>query len=204
MRVDSNLVDASRTDRHGLAPVAPSSLNGDLTAALTDTFRANRQAIYGLARRICGDDAAADVTQEVFLRVWKRPDLFDADRGSMRQYLLTLTRGVSIDHLRREVARRARDLRQILTETNPSGDSSQGILDGESATRVMSALGELTHSERDAIVAAFYDDMTYREVASRLGIPEGTAKSRIRLGLRKLRGELRDLGNDSDHARIPR
>ncbi len=165
--------------------------------ALTEAFRCNRTAIYALARRICGDDAAADVTQEVFLRVWRRPELFDASRGSMRQYLLTLARGVSIDHLRRDVARRARDMREMLTEGLANPDGMQRTIERESAQRVVSALGGLNSPEREAIIAAFYDDMSYRDVAFRLGIPEGTAKSRIRLGLQKMRSELDDLRDSS-------
>ncbi|MEO7399116.1 MAG: sigma-70 family RNA polymerase sigma factor [Ilumatobacteraceae bacterium] len=167
-------------------------------AALTEAFRQNRTAIYAVARRICGEDAAADVTQEVFLRVWKNFAKFDADRGSIRQYLLTIARGVSIDHLRRDASRRTRDRVDVSLDRQPTVDGIQRLLERHDAARVASALALLSPNERNAIVAAFFEEMSYREVALRLGIPEGTAKSRIRLGLQKLRGELRDLRDDAE------
>jgi len=197
---DSGDTTCSRADRDNAASIGPVEHEIDRSRELTEAFRINRKAIYTLARRICGGDAAADVTQEVFLRAWKWPDRFDAARGSIRQYLLVLARGVSIDHLRRETAGRARELRAVRSDRSRSSDGSLQILDAESATRLASALAALTDSEREAIVSAFFGDASYREVASRLGIPEGTVKSRIRLGLRKLRVELRDLFDESDPA----
>lgn len=168
----------------------------DRARALTEEFRANRITIYEIARRVCGEDSAADVTQEVFLRVWKHPEQFDASRGSMRSYLLTVSRGVAIDFLRRDTARRIRDDRLISQNRETHLDIGQRLARKEAITRVAKALDQLSHSERDAIVAAFYEDITYREVAVQLGVPEGTVKSRIRHGLQKLRTELQDLRHD--------
>ncbi|MEO7397497.1 MAG: sigma-70 family RNA polymerase sigma factor [Ilumatobacteraceae bacterium] len=166
-------------------------------SALTEEFRQSRTTIYGIARRICGEDAAADVTQEVFLRVWRNCDRFEMQVGSIRPYLLTVARGVSIDHLRREIARRVRDDRSASGTAESPIDGIQLAIERERGVRLAAALCVLSNVERDAIRAAFFDDMTYREVAARFGIPEGTAKSRIRLGLRKLRLALRDLGRDN-------
>ena len=114
----------------------------------------------------------------------------------MRSYLLTVSRGVAIDFLRRDTARRIRDDRLISQNRETHLDVGQRLARKEAITRVAQALDQLSHSERDAIVAAFYEDITYREVAVQLGVPEGTVKSRIRHGLQKLRTELQDLRHD--------
>ena len=155
--------------------------------------------IYAIARRICGEAAAADVTQEVFVRVWTNGHLFDETRGNLRQYLCTVARGVAIDHLRRQAAQLQRDDRHALARTGETWDALRGLIDAETAERVRRALGRLHSTERDVIMAAFYRDMTYREVAIRLGIAEGTAKSRIRTALLKLRVELADLVETERH-----
>jgi RNA polymerase sigma-70 factor (ECF subfamily) len=168
------------------------AVNQQTAAELTEAFRENRRLIYDIARRICGDDSAADVTQEVFLRLWRRPEMFDPDRGTMRRYLVTLSRGVAIDFLRRETARKRRDDRGS-RGGEVDADVSVRAVREEAVGRVVIALASLSQLERDAIVTAFYEDLSYREVASRLGLPEGTVKSRIRLGLQKMRCELHDL-----------
>lgn len=166
--------------------VVETKLRDDIVGA----FRDHRSVIYGIARRFCGDDAAADVTQEVFLRVWNNPMAFDAARGNLRQYMSTIARGIAIDHLRRRTSRRDRDIRHASREVDVDHDLTHRLIDSEIADRVRVALERLHSNERHAIMMAFFGDMTYREVALRLGVAEGTAKSRIRSGLSKLRDEL--------------
>lgn len=157
---------------------------------IVSAFRENRITIYAIARRYCGDDAAADVTQEVFLRVWNNPNGFDAVRGNLRQYMLTMARGIAIDHLRRQSSRRRRDVRHAAGEQDIEQDLARPLIDSEVAERVHRALEQLHANERQPILMAYFGEMTYREVAIRLGVAEGTAKSRIRSGLTKLRLEL--------------
>jgi len=157
---------------------------------IVEAFRESRSAIYGIARRYCGDDAAADVTQDVFLRVWNNPTAFDAARGNLGQYMCTLARGIAIDHLRRRTSRQNRDVRHASSAPAADSDLAHRLIDSEAADRVRQALGHLQSGERHAIMMAFFGEMTYREVAIRLGVAEGTAKSRIRAGLAKLREEL--------------
>ena len=169
--------------------------DAELRAEYVQAIREHRGTLYGIARKTCGEANAADVLQEVFLRVWNNPTGFDAARGNMRQYLCTLTKGIAIDHLRRHTARTNRDLlhaRGGADDIEPV-DLAHRLIDSETRARVREALQRLHAGERHAIMLAYFGDMTYREVAVRLGIAEGTVKSRIRAGLSRLR---HDLGTD--------
>ncbi|MEO6126462.1 MAG: sigma-70 family RNA polymerase sigma factor [Ilumatobacteraceae bacterium] len=159
---------------------------------IIEAFREHRGAVYGVARRYCDDEAAADVTQEVFLRVWNNRVGFDEARGNIRQYLCTIARGTAIDHLRRKSSQQGRDTRHATTTAHVGIDPNLAarLIDAEAAGRVQQALAQLHTGERRAIVMAFFGEMSYREVAIRLGVAEGTAKSRIRSGLAKLRDDL--------------
>ena len=164
---------------------------GDPARALTLAFRDNRQAMYGLARRICGEDAAADVVQEVFLRVW-RTTSFDPRRASMKNYLMVVTRGVAIDVLRHRTAAVRRDNWHGRREPSISNELEQLLLVKETNARVAAAVTRLSPSEQAVIRAAFYNGLTHREIAVRFGLADGTVKSRIRLALVKLRIQLGD------------
>ena len=161
------------------------------TAEITATFRASRGVIYNAARQICGNDTAPDVVQDVFVRVWSSPAKYDPERGTILQYLLVTTRGVALDYVRRQSGRAARDTRVMPSDPIPD-DPSRRLIGDETTQAVEAALGRLQDSERSAVVAAFYQGLTYREVATHLDIPEGTAKSRIRSGLKNLRADLID------------
>ena len=156
-----------------------------------DEFREHRQTLYLIARRYVGEDSANDVLQNVFVRIWSHPARYDESRGSARQYLCTLTRGMSIDHLRHVNAQRSRDDRTNGHRGAFSGeDTLQQLIDRDAIAAVQAALASIPAQERLVIVTAFYGGLTYREVAIELGIPEGTAKSRIRSGLRSLHRRL--------------
>jgi RNA polymerase sigma-70 factor, ECF subfamily len=163
--------------------------------ALAEVYRRHAPAAFGLARRIVADRALAEeVVQEVFLRLWNVPDRFDAARGSLRTYLLTQTHGRSVDVIRAEASRRAREERDARLTAEGGYDLEREVWDLTQAEHVRDALSLLTEGERKAIELAYFGGHTYREVAVLLDEPEGTVKSRIRSGLRRLRTVLVDTG----------
>jgi RNA polymerase sigma-70 factor (ECF subfamily) len=158
--------------------------------ALATAFVARfRRRVFGLALTLLGDPRAAeDAAQEAFLRAWRHADAFDASRGSVVTWLLTITRNIAIDGLR---ARRAPalDLDDVV-ERLPvvaSTDPVDVAILGEDAGRVHRALARLPEPQRRAVVLAGMWGLSAREVAEREEIPLGTAKTRIRTGLRRLR-----------------
>jgi RNA polymerase sigma-70 factor (ECF subfamily) len=157
------------------------------TTLLTQAFREHGAAVYGVAQRVAGSNNAADVTQEVFLRLWAHPERFDPQRGPLRAYLCTVARGVAIDLARQDRARMTRDGRSTISSMPPEADPANAVVRADEARSVRVALDQLAPPERIAIVEAFANDISYREAADRLQVPEGTLKSRIRLGMRKLR-----------------
>ena len=167
------------------------------TNLLFDTFATHRGTMFAVARSVVGDDLAADVVQEVVTRVWHHLDRYDAARGSMRAYLLMMTRGISIDVFSQTRARHTREDREHIRELSwAAADELRNVIRDEEALRVSSAIECLDHHERNLIVSAFYGGETYREIACRLGLPEGTVKSRIRSALHKLRHTLADLRHE--------
>jgi RNA polymerase sigma factor (sigma-70 family) len=172
-------------------------------AALTEAYERYAGLVFGLARRVLGDDALAeDVTQEVFVFIWEQPERFDASRGSLRSWLGVLTHRRSVDRVRVEQGRSRREARVGQREQLPVPASS-GEVDDELtrewlAGRVQAALDQLPSEQREAVVLAYYGGRTYREVAAELAIPEGTAKSRLRLALAKLDQILQPLLSGQD------
>ena len=158
--------------------------------ALNEIYDQFASFVYGLALRVIGDARAAeDVSQDVFVTVWERADAFDPDRGSLRTWLGTLAHRRAVDHVRREEARKRRAIKDAARpETTP--DVEEMAIALVTAERVRSALATLPDDQQRAIQLAYFGGKTYRQVAEVLGIPEGTAKSRLRLGLRRIAGVL--------------
>ena len=158
--------------------------------ALNEIYDQFASFVYGLALRVIGDARAAeDVSQDVFVTVWERPDAFDPDRGSLRTWLGTLAHRRAVDHVRREEARKRRAIKDAARpETTPDVEEMAMAL--VTAERVRSALATLPDDQQRAIQLAYFGGMTYRQVAEVLDIPEGTAKSRLRLGMRRIAGAL--------------
>lgn len=154
--------------------------------ALNEIYDQFSSFVYGLALRVIGDARAAeDVSQDVFVSVWERPDAFDPHRGSLRTWLGTLAHRRAVDHVRREEARRRRAIKDAARPVS-TPDVEEMALALVTAERVRSALDTLPDEQRRAIQLAYFGGKTYRQVAEVLGIPEGTAKSRLRLGLRRI------------------
>lgn len=144
--------------------------------------------VRGVARKVIGDDAAADdVTQDVFVWLWERPDRFDPARGSLRAFLSVVARRRAIDWIRRHDAdRRRADRAAQEAPTVLADDLADGVGARDDAARVRAAVAALPVEQREAVTLAFFGGLSYREVAVHLHIPEGTAKSRLRLALAKL------------------
>jgi RNA polymerase sigma-70 factor, ECF subfamily len=163
--------------------------------ALAEAYRRHAGAVYALSRRLLRAPALAEeVVQEVFLRLWNKPARFDPERGSLRSYLLTQCHGRSVDLLRSETSRRAREERDAARTAEAGYDLEREVVDLAVGEHVKDALIALPEDERRAIALAYFGGHTYREVADLLDQPEGTVKSRIRSGLLKLRSELATAG----------
>jgi len=164
--------------------------------ALREVYDQYASFVFGLAVRVIGDPRAAeDVSQDVFVSFWERPAAFDPARGSLRTWLGTLTHRRAVDHVRREEARRRRAEREASRAvTAPDVEEMATAL--LTAERVRAALDVLPDEQRRAVHLAYFGGKTYRQVAEALGIPEGTAKSRLRLALRRIADVLEAEGGE--------
>lgn len=159
--------------------------------AMAEVFRRHGGAVFALARRVLGDTGRAEeIVQEVFVRLWNQPERFDPERGSLRSFLLAQTHGRSVDLLRSENARKGREEREVRATAEAGYDLEREVWDMAVAEQVRHAVMDLPVEERRAIELAYFGGRTYREVAVELGAPEGTVKSRIRSGLKRMRGIL--------------
>ncbi len=163
--------------------------------ALAEVYRRHAGAVLALANRMLPNrQEAEEVVQEVFLRLWHRPEKFNPDRGSLRSFLLAQTHGRSVDILRSEVSRRQREERDARATAEADYDIEHAVVDLAVADDVREAMSILPAGERSAIELAYFGGHTYREVAVLLEAPEGTVKSRIRSGLRRMRTSLAEAG----------
>ena len=163
--------------------------------ALAEVYRRHGGAAYALARRLLNDNQLAEeVLQEVFLRLWNTPERFDPERGSLRAYLLAQTHGRSVDLLRSETSRRRREEREARQSPSFGDDIERQVIDLTVSEKVKEVVAGLPTDERQAIELAYFGGHTYRQVAVMLDAPEGTVKSRIRSGLRRLRKDLAEAG----------
>jgi RNA polymerase sigma-70 factor (ECF subfamily) len=166
--------------------------DGDAAARLYDR---HARAVYSLALRIVNDEGdAEDVVQEVFAQAWRQAARYDASRGVVAAWLLMMARSRAIDKLRsaraRPDSRGVDDPRAIDDMPAVVRDAPSRIIDAENARLAQRALAELPLLQRLVIELAYYEGLTQREIADRLEQPLGTVKSRLRLGLLKLRDAL--------------
>jgi RNA polymerase sigma-70 factor, ECF subfamily len=157
--------------------------------------------VYSVALKVVGDTyVAEDITQDVFLRVWRRPEQFDLRRGKFITWLLSVARNRSIDE-RRSHGRRLRHeaLPSVAEEESdvfPSGsdldDPALATLLSDDRAAVRKALEVLPPEQKLAIQLAYFGGLTQQEIANRLGHPLGTVKTRIRLGMQKMRDALEE------------
>ncbi|WP_436792791.1 sigma-70 family RNA polymerase sigma factor [Actinospongicola halichondriae] len=163
--------------------------------ALAEVYRRHAGAVFALSRRLLADRTLAEeIVQEVFLRLWNDPDRFDPQRGSLRSYLLAQCHGRSVDLIRSESSRRRREEKELTLAAEAGYDLEREVWDLAVSDRVKNALRKLPDGEREAVLLAYFGGHTYREVADLLDTPEGTVKSRIRSGLKRMRGDLVAVG----------
>lgn len=183
----------ARTDDVGLV-IAIARGNAD---AFAEAYRRHAGAVFGLAHRLLWERTLAEeMVQDVFLRLWERPERFDHARGSLRSFLLMDAHARCVDRIRSDTRRKEREERSERAELVSEYDLDLEAQDLEIAAQVRDALTALSDAERRAIELAYFGGHTYREVARILDQPEGTIKSRIRTGLTRLRGQLVDRGID--------
>jgi RNA polymerase sigma-70 factor (ECF subfamily) len=146
--------------------------------------------VFAMARRVVADPTMAEeVAQDAFLALWRRPSSYNSDRGSLQSFLLGVTRNKAIDLVRHEESlKKAKDALVTEAEATSEGESPTELAVGmEERDELRAALLAISEVQREAVVLAYFGGRTYREVADELGIPEGTAKTRLRDGLAKLR-----------------
>jgi RNA polymerase sigma-70 factor (ECF subfamily) len=149
---------------------------------------------YSLAYRIVGERGAAeDVTQEAFISVWRSGARFDRARGSVRSWMLSIVRNRAIDALRIRAGKAPKlsfDDEATLEQRPAEERTEEEAMRHETATEVRGALGGLPGEQAKVIELAYFGGFSQSEIASMLGLPLGTVKGRMRLGLEKMRGEL--------------
>jgi RNA polymerase sigma-70 factor (ECF subfamily) len=157
-------------------------------------YRDHASRVRAAAARVLSDITAADdVAQEVFIRLWQRPDLFDARRGSLAALLSVMARSRALDRLRADGALdRARDrfaAVQALSPATADGPSDE-LERREERDRLLAAMTHLPPAQRQTVALAYGHGLTSTEIARRTKVGRATARSRLRLGLGKLRAEL--------------
>lgn len=156
-----------------------------LAQAYADHSDSVRRAAFSVVR---DSDLAEDVTQDVFLAMWARPDRFDPERGSFESLLRVMAKSRALDAARRRsAAGRARDRLEGRAPGAQAPDPAEVVVDAFRGRELRVAVRDLPAEQRESISLAYWGQMSSAEVAAAHGVPVGTAKSRIRIGLTKLR-----------------
>ncbi|HEX5705447.1 MAG TPA: sigma-70 family RNA polymerase sigma factor [Pyrinomonadaceae bacterium] len=161
--------------------------------ALAVIYDRYRLILFGLILRIVHDrQEAEDVLQETFLQVWRRAADFDAGRGRVFTWLVTIARSRALDRLR-ALSSRARTAEEVIAHSahDQAGDAAEEAVKSEQGKIVRQALSELPEEQKRTLFLAYFEGLTQSEIAARLGDPLGTVKTRMRAGLMKLREVLR-------------
>ncbi len=159
----------------------------------TSAYQTYAPRAFSAAFRVLGDAAAAeDVVQDVFVTIWRNPDKFDPGRGSLAGYLAMMARSRAVDRMRSRQARDSavdrlgrRDERDAVSES-----PADAVLRRDEGNRALRAVAQLPEAQREAVLLAFGRGLSAAELSDASGVPLGTAKSRLRLGLQKARENL--------------
>ncbi|SDS53376.1 RNA polymerase sigma-70 factor, ECF subfamily [Nocardioides scoriae] len=171
-----------------LAELLRRSARGD-EVAFAELYDATSVRAFGLARRVVRDPAQAEeVTQEAYLEVWRTASRFDATKGSALSWIFTLIHRKAVDRVRSaEASTRRETTYHHENQTTEHDSTAEAVHASMEARRVRAALGDLTEVQREALELAYFKGYTHTEVATMLDLPLGTAKTRIRDGLIRLR-----------------
>jgi RNA polymerase sigma-70 factor, ECF subfamily len=160
--------------------------------AFAELYDQTSPRVYGMVLRVVRDPAqAAEVTQDIYLEVWRQSTRFDAGRGGVLPWLLMIAHRRAVDRVRSAQSSIERDDKYaLLHEERPFDSVSEQVQISLEAQRVRKVLNDLTPSQREAVTLAYFGGYTHTEVAELLKIPLGTAKTRIRDGLIRMRDAL--------------
>jgi RNA polymerase sigma-70 factor (ECF subfamily) len=160
-------------------------------AAITDLYDRYGRLVYALIVRVVRDRTAAeDLVQEVFLRVWNRAASFDAMRGSLGPWLLTISRNHALDYLKSSQGKVWRSPAEVTDRIAGGGDPESEYVDSVRLQQVRMAMDKLTPSQRQVLELAYFEGLSQSEMADRIQQPLGTVKTWIRTALKTLREEL--------------
>ena len=180
------------------APAAPSGTDLDLAGQIALVARGEATAfdavfeqigpsVFGVVKRVIRDPAQSEeVTQEVMLEVWRSASKFDAGRGSAAAWVMTLAHRRAVDRVR-SVQKEAERERRVAVAEIPFDEVIEAVESSLERERVRRCLGSLTEVQRESVTLAYYRGYTYGQVASLLGVPTGTVKTRMRDALIRMR-----------------
>jgi RNA polymerase sigma-70 factor (ECF subfamily) len=155
--------------------------------AMAQVYDRYSQIVYSVALRVLGDTGAAeDVMQEIFMQLWRNPQSFDGNRGSLGAWLAVIARHRAIDHLRKRKPETDFEDVIVSVDANLENETDKNIF----LAKVRSLLGSMPADQRKALELAFFEGLTHSEVAEKMGEPLGTIKTRIRTGLMAMRKAL--------------
>lgn len=172
--------------------------------AFSQLYDHSSTLLFTLAVRILGNrEEAAELLQDVYLEVWRKVSRYDIGRGTPIAWLVTLTKSRAIDRLRARASRGYRTTNPLEAGTaaqmaDPGPSPLETQADQELHMAVGTAVGDLPQAQQQAIELAYYEGLSHTEIAARLNQPLGTVKTRIKLGMSKLRESLRQWGNHGD------
>jgi RNA polymerase sigma-70 factor (ECF subfamily) len=176
----------SRADLKEVSPDATlvSAIRDGDEQAMAQLYDRYSSLVYAIALRVLGEtEAAEDILQEIFLRLWRNPATFDSSRGSLPAWLAVITRNRAIDVLRKRHSKT--DLEDVKVSVEP--DLASGVERSRILEKIRGALRSMSEPQRSALEMAFFEGLTHTEIAEKSGEPLGTIKTRIRTGLLVLR-----------------
>ena len=181
IRIDAGVTPSDMSDVDLVEAIA----RGE-EAALRTVVGRHSGDVFRAARRVLVDGSLAEeAAQDAFVHLWRRPETFQPGRGTLKTFLTTIARNKAIDLVRKEEARE-----RVRGSLPPATPDRAAFDDVENRQEVRRAFGSLSELQREALYLAYFEGLSYRQVARALGVPEGTAKTRLRDGLIRMRGAL--------------